>query len=335
LRTDDPQHVSSLAPPRVVAPAAPRDLVALAEPPTFSVVVPVYEGADTVGQAIESLLAQTVAPFEIIVCDDGSTDDLAGALVPYGDRITLLHQPHSGLGAARNLGSFHAGGEFVATCDADDEVLPRLIEALGELAMARPDLDILCRTSFLERDGTPAGLSRTYENPKFPVDDQRKGILGGAFIPSSSAFRRQRLVEVGGFDESLRCAEDYDLWMRLIFSGAKAGLLLEPLGIYRLHGGSLSTRGVWCRQGEISTFTKLLDRNDLSEDERRIAEERIAQLGRELKREEAREALAQGRPDARRLSLGVALGKGQRLQTRVRAAVAVAVPRWAGRQLRT
>jgi glycosyltransferase involved in cell wall biosynthesis len=317
----------------VVAPEADPPLVPLDEPPTFSIVIPVYQGAHLVGEATESLLAQTVSPHEIIVCDDGSTDDLAGALAPYGERITVLRQEHKGVAAALNLGLFHATGEFVAACGADDTSMPRMIEALGELAKARPDLDILARVSVFERDGKPIGLSRTPEDPRFPVDDQRMGILQHNFVGARSAVRRQRLLDIGGYDETLKCAEDYDSWVRLIFAGCRAGLLLEPLGVHRYHKGSLSTNDVWCLQGRISTFAKLLEHDDLSEAERAVATERIAVHRRDLERaearEEARSALLERRHGARRLCLRVVLDEGQALRTRLKAGVAALAPRLA------
>jgi hypothetical protein len=322
-----------------VIPHVPSDLVPLSEPPTFSVVVPVYQAAHLVGEAIESLLGQTVTPYEIIVCDDGSTDDVAGALAPYADRITLLRQDHKGVAAARNLGLRHASGEFVAVADADDRHLPRLIEAFGDLATARPDLDILSRASYWERDGKFVRISHTAKEPNFPVDDQRTGILQRNFLTGHAAVRRRRLIEIGGYDESLRCASDYDVLLRLIFSGSRAGLLLEPLAVYRLRRGSLSTNEVWNRQGCIMALTKLLDGSGLSRGERAVAEERRADQRRgltcALAIAEAKAALKDDRPDARRRSLGVLVGRGHRTRTRLKATVAVVAPRWAGRRMST
>ena len=82
-----------------VVPEVDTTIAALSAPPTFSVVIPVYQGAHIVGEAIESVLTQTTAPHEVIVCDDGSTDDLDGALTVFGDRIIRLRQAHKGVAA--------------------------------------------------------------------------------------------------------------------------------------------------------------------------------------------------------------------------------------------
>jgi glycosyltransferase involved in cell wall biosynthesis len=317
-----------------VLPEPDLSLAPLSEPPKISVVVPVYQAAHMVGDAIKSILAQTVSPHEIIVCDDGSTDDLAASMAPFAEQVTFLHQEHKGVAAARNLGTFCASGEFVAVCDADDLHLPRLIEAFGELAMARPDLDILSRACFIERHGKPAGFSRTPDNPRFPVGDQRRAILSDNFVPSASAVRRKRVVDIGGYDETLQCASDYDMWLRLIIAGSRAGLLLEPLAVYRDRDESVSKHDLWCIRGRITAFTKILDNGDLSDAERVIAEGRLAFHHRDLRRAaviaEAKRALVEGHPDARRRSLRAAIGKDQSLRTRLRAGLAVFAPRWAG-----
>ena len=314
----------------------------------LSVVVPVYQGAHTVGTAVESLLVQTVPPCEIIVCDDGSTDDLMGSLAPYADRITVLHQEHKGVAAARNLGLSHASGDFVAVADADDRQYPRLIEVLGEIAMARPDLDILTSQEHLERHHASARsvlpstlrrmqVSHSSTGATFPIDDQRIGILRSNFISGHAAARRRRLVDIGGYDETLRCAEDYDVWVRLILSGARAGLVLEPLAVKRLRPDSVSTHGDWCIQGRITALTKILDQGDITPAERSVAEERIAVYRRGLEPAkavaDAKVALRAGHADARRRALRVITIRDQPWLTRVKAAIAMLAPHWAGRRL--
>src|SRR5436305_10109763 len=121
--------------------------------PAFSVIVAAYEAAGTIAAAIDSALAQTLAPHEVIVCDDGSTDDLEGALAPYRDQIVLIRQENAGEGAAKNAAARAATGDFVVVLDADDRFLPERLEALCELAVARPDLDIPTTDAFPELDG--------------------------------------------------------------------------------------------------------------------------------------------------------------------------------------
>ncbi len=324
----------------IVVPEVGRGTVPLTEPPTFSVVIPVYQGAETIGEAISTVFSQTVAPFEVIVCDDGSTDDLSGALAPFTGRITVLRQEHRGVAAARNLGLFHASGDFVMVTDSDDVLLPRTIECYGALAMARPDLDILAANGYFARDDMIVATWCLPGDRKatFPSGDQRMGIVRDNLLPGSAAMRRQRLIDIGGYDETLRVAEDYDVSTRLIFSGGRAGLLLEPLHVIRLRLESLSHNKEWDVEGRIAVLTKLLASDDLSPAERAVAEKRVAEYRRWPNRIKAlaaaKASMLEGHGDVRRLSFRVAMQRGHGIRTRTKAAGAMIAPRWASRQIR-
>src|SRR5262249_10457565 len=152
---------------------------------------------------IDSVLAQTLRPQEIVVCDDGSTDDLDSSLAPYLGRITLLRQRNRGEGSAKNAATRAATGDFVVMLDADDTFLPERLEGLAELARSRPDLDILTTDAFLESEGQT--VRQVYSGEwTFEVDDQRRAILERNFVFGPAAINRERLLEVGGFDPSLR-----------------------------------------------------------------------------------------------------------------------------------
>src|SRR5919201_104516 len=152
-----------LAPP----PAAP---VTRGRAPTYSAIIAAYQAAEVIGDAIDSLLAQTLPPIEIIVCDDGSTDDLVGALAPYRDDITLIRKQNGGEASAKNAAARAASGEFIAILDADDIYLPDRLEALAELSIQRPDLDILT-TDCLVVDGRFVWKSYS-DDYRFEIDDQ-------------------------------------------------------------------------------------------------------------------------------------------------------------------
>jgi glycosyltransferase involved in cell wall biosynthesis len=303
------------------------------EPTTFSVVVPCFQGASTISDAVASILNQTYPPTEVIVCDDGSTDDLEGALAPHLQAITLLRQSHRGVAAARNLGLRHATGEFVATCDADDLYLPPLLEELAALAAVRPDLDILCCDAELELDGQPLGRGRP-DPETFVVDDQRIGILRENFVPGRSAFRRRRLLDAGGYDEALECAEDWDAWMRLILGGSRAGYVDAALARTRMRAGSLSAspRRLWSAQ--VVVLQKALHREDLVEEERAVARSHLDAVRQAIRLAELRDALAEGRPGLRRDAIRLAVSPGFSTTTRLKATVAAVSPRTARRFLR-
>jgi GT2 family glycosyltransferase len=206
--------------------------------PTFAIVITAYEAAETIGAAVESALAQTRPAEEVIVVDDGSNDDLAGALSPYMDRIELVRRENGGGAAARNTGAEAARSEFMAILDADDAYHPRRLEAIAALAAEDPDLDLVTTDARLLAQGEPAGTFATYT--PFVWEDQRMAIFATCFVGGWPAIRLSRLQSIGGFDESFRIAYDWDCWLRAILDGGRAGFVDEPYYDYVLHQGSLS-----------------------------------------------------------------------------------------------
>ena len=314
---------------RFLAPGATR-VVGPGPRPTFSVVVPAYEAAASIGEALESVLAQTMPPLEIIVSDDGSTDGIETALEPYRERIVLLRGPHRGVSAARNAGLAVARGDFVADLDADDVYLPDRLEALGDLAMAHPDLDVLATDAWFEVDGRRQGRFNRLNT--FPVDDQRASILSMCFVVSP-AVRRERLLAVGGFDESLACAEDWDCWIRLVLTGSRIGLVDEALYVYRLGEGSLTADHPVSLRSRVAVLDNVAARRDLEASEAALVRALRDQRHREALLAEAEAALLARQPDARRRALRVATGPAFGAATRLKAIVAALVPALARRAL--
>ena len=198
--------------------APPRAEVGGGAAPSFSVIVAAYQVADVIGDALDSIRQQTLPPLEVIVCDDGSSDDLQRALEPYRDEIVLLQKENGGEASAKNAAAAAASGDFVAILDADDVYLPGRLAALSELAQARPDLDILTTDAYLVVDGRR--VRRNYDRGwRFEVADQRRAILQRNFVFGHAAVRRERLLEHGGFDEAILWTTDWELWLRLILAG--------------------------------------------------------------------------------------------------------------------
>jgi glycosyltransferase involved in cell wall biosynthesis len=298
----------------VLAPEPVGTVEPLAHPPTVSVVIPVYQGSGTIGEAVESVLAQEPPPLEAIVADDGSTDALDRALAPFGERVRTVHLPHRGVAAARNAGWEAASGDFVLFWDADDVLLADKLAALSRLGQERPDLDLLCTDLYFEREGRRAG--RFGEVNPFPVGNQRATVLERCFVVQP-AFRRSRLAEVGGFDETLSTGEDWDCVLRLILDGSSAGLWDEPLGIYRINSGSLTHSRPQTLRDRVRLMEKGLEHPGLREAERPALEHAlVAQRGR-ARLAAAQAAIAAGAPDARRRCLEVASTRGIGLSTRL------------------
>ena len=272
--------------PAAAAPVTPADH------PSVSIVIACYNAAGTVGEAVRSALAQTVPASEVIVCDDGSTDDLDSALTPFLDRIVLLRRENRGPAAARNTAVRAASSEFVAILDADDVYEPRRIEALRALAALRPDLDLVTTDAFVEREGVPIG--RLFDLCPFECADQRNAILSTSFVGAWPAVRRRRLLELGGFDESLRIAEDWDMWLRLILTGSLAGAVNVPLMTYRRHALGLTGVARRSHRAGIEMLERSRSNVNLSPSERRELERSIKRKLRRLALEEIDAAAVSG-----------------------------------------
>jgi len=268
----------------VLAPAPTGPLEALAEPPTFSIVIAAYQAAATVAAAVRSALEQTHPAHEVIVVDDGSTDDTAGALEPFAGRITLIRQENRGAAAARNAGAAAASGEFLAILDADDTYHPDRLEALAQLARERPDLDLITTDARLVVGGKGVGTFAGYT--PFAVEGQRTAIFETCFVGGWPAVRRSRLRRIGGFDESFKVGEDWDCWLRAILDGALAGFVDRPLYDYVLHPGSLTgsrAPDLWAR---VRLLEKAAGNPALRAEERTV-------LGRALRMHRSRAVVAE------------------------------------------
>jgi hypothetical protein len=258
------------------------------------------------------------------VCDDGSTDDVTGALAPFGERVVLVRQPNRGEAAAKNTAAKAATGEFVVILDADDVFLPGRLAALRELASARPDLDILTTDAYLDADGRRIGTSYSPQH-RFAALDQRRAILERNFVFGLAAVRRARLLAIGGFDETLSHATDWDCWVRLVLDGARVGLVDEPLAVYRLHRGAANASRVAMAEGRQRVLLNALAHPSLGDDERALLRERIGEEQRRAEWERLRDDLAHERP-ARAAAWRIARNREQPLRLRARGALALLVP---------
>ena len=248
--------------------------------PSFSVIVAAYQAARTIRDALTSVFTQSVLPAEVIVCDDGSTDDIDGALAPFRDLITVLHKPNGGEASAKNAAARAASGDFVVILDADDTFLPTRLECLGDLAGVLPDLDILTTDAWVVVDEQRVRRCYTDDWP-FEWVDQRREILRRNFVFGLAAVRRERLLAAGGFDESICRTTEWDLWIRLMLDGARAGAVLEPLANRRVRSSGLLAARSELLHGAVQTLTKALGNPQLQPDERVVLDESLRSYRRE------------------------------------------------------
>ena len=178
-----------------------------------SVVIPTYNRAWIVKEAVDSVLAQDYKDFELIVVDDGSTDDTSRVLAPYGDAIKVVFQENKGVSAARNRGVSQASGRFIAFLDSDDLWLPKKLSTQVEFFHQRPDA-LICQTEEIwVRNGNRVNPKKRHKKHSGMIFEPSLELC--LVSPSAVMIRRDVLDSAGGFDETLPACEDYDLWLRI------------------------------------------------------------------------------------------------------------------------
>jgi glycosyltransferase involved in cell wall biosynthesis len=251
---------SVLAPdPRThFGPATPTERPSIrARTNSVSVVIPTFNGGPWIAQAVESVLAQSVRPAQVIVVDDGSTDDTRRRLAPHMDRIRYLVQPNQGVAAARNHGVARSSGELIAFLDADDVWHPRKLE-LQLKAMTDHSALALLGTAVYDWPSPTVPEPDPSACRPTPVPWRQLAVKN--FITTSSVLvRREALEKAGPFDTELRGPEDYDLWLRIAETAAVANLGLPLVG-YRTVPGSLGRRAATMESGLRRILRRLDDR---------------------------------------------------------------------------
>jgi len=211
-------------------------MTAHGQSPKVSVIIPTYNYAHFLPEAIQSVLAQTFQDFELFVVDDGSTDNTREVVAGFGRRVNYIYQKNKGYSAARNVGIRLSQGEVVAFLDADDTWLPEKLEVQVAYLDNHPEVGIVY-SHFLvvDRDGNvlPQPERTHYSGMIF-----ERLLLGNFIGMPTVAVRRECFAGIGPFDESLRTTADWELWLRLTRKN-RVGYMDQPLAKYRLHGSSM------------------------------------------------------------------------------------------------
>jgi glycosyltransferase involved in cell wall biosynthesis len=202
-----------------------------------SVIIPAYNSAKFLVGAIESVLAQTMDDFEIIVVDDGSKDNTLQVVEPFlaDSRIRYFRQQNRGLPGARNAGAKVSRGEYLAFLDADDFLAPNALEAMRKRFEESEAAWLNVGVLKLE------GKNKTIRHPLLPEGDLLLAILEDDFITRSPFYPRKDFFEIGMYDEEIRMREDWDINIRMIAAGKPFVLLDEPLYLYTRTEGSITT----------------------------------------------------------------------------------------------
>ena len=206
--------------------------------PKFSVIIPTYNRANYVVEAVESVFQQTYQNSELIVVNDGSTDDTAEVIRRFGDRICYVEKANGGKASAVNLGLKYATGEYVWILDDDDIGLPDKLELHAAQFAEDPDLKFVY-TGYESIEGERSDLPvRSFEARMPPIGDMVMYLFGRFELCSPTVVAHRMCYDrVGCFDERLIRGQDYDMWIRIIRAGFKIGIIKQPTLRCRMHEG--------------------------------------------------------------------------------------------------
>jgi glycosyltransferase involved in cell wall biosynthesis len=243
-------------------------------PPLVSVIIPTYNRWPMVGEAVDSVLRQTHGSFEIIVVDDGSTDDTATALARRDFRVRVLSQARRGVAAARNAGARQAKGKYLAFLDSDDLWLPKKLE-LQMAFMQRNRGVAICQTEEIWlRRGVRVNPKIKHRKPG--GDIFRRCLALCIVSPSAVIMSNEFFDRLGGFDETFPVCEDYELWLRVAVEQPVA-LIETPLVVKRGGHADQLSRSMWgMDRFRIAAIRKLL-RQGLDREKHQWAVEALTQ----------------------------------------------------------
>lgn len=243
--------------------------------PRFSVIIPAYNAAATLGRAIDSVLAQHYRPIEIIVVDDGSSDDTALVARRYGEQVKYIYQPNAGVSAARNHGADCAKGDWLAFLDADDWYYPDRLRWHAEWIALDPSLDFLTgEYDYIRADGSRiAGSMEAHESGRAML---RKAGDAGKVVMSADEFEpfvadhfgdthtlsvpRRTFINLGGYPTGYRVCEDVFFLVKLCAVSKRVGVICAPMAAYFIHDASATRRDPLRAQFEnVRTLTALVD----------------------------------------------------------------------------
>jgi glycosyltransferase involved in cell wall biosynthesis len=267
--------------------------------PLVSIIIPAYNTAPFIAETLDSVFAQTLSNFEVIVVNDASPDtpDMERALQPYLHRIVYLTQNNRGPAGARNTAIRRARGQFLAFLDSDDSWLPEYLATQLNFFHENPMLDVSYCDAMLF--GNPAIHSKTYMQvcpSTGPVTLDSLIQQRSQVITSCTVARTQAILRAGVFDErtDLRGCEDYDLWLRVLYVGGAIGYHRNILGRYRSHPNSLSANALKMYQAIRNVYEKANQQMSLPASTRALLLHQLAKAQANFNLEAGKLSLANG-----------------------------------------
>lgn len=234
--------------------------------PLVSVIIPTYNRAAWLAAAIESVLAQSYSNHEVLVVDDGSTDNTRNIATGYGDRVHYLFQPNRGPAAARNLGIHHANGCYIAFLDSDDRWLKHKLRTQVALVTSDPSIKICYTDEIWIRQGRRVNQKKIHR--KYSGWIYQRCLPLCIISPSSVMIHRDVFTAVGMFDEEFMVCEDYELWLR-ISQAYPIAFIDQPLIIKNGgHPDQLSHQYWGMDRFRVAALVKILNSDRLNPDDR-------------------------------------------------------------------
>lgn len=228
----------------------------------FSVVIPLYNGADFIEATLDTVLAQTYTDYEVVMVNDGSPDNTDEVVKRYmadhsDIKFVYLEQQNRGLGGARNTALRHASGDVIAILDQDDIWYPDKLEKIARVYKERPEVDVICHSQNVRKNGELARVFRPGPNGE---DVYRKLLFVENMLSTSAVtFRKKAIDEVGFFSEdreNFHFVEDFDLWLRMASKGYKFHFTDDILGEYTEHDNNYSKELETMLKSELNVLDK-------------------------------------------------------------------------------
>jgi glycosyltransferase involved in cell wall biosynthesis len=266
-----------------------------ANDPLISVVIPAYNAAAYIGPTLDTVFAQTFTNFEVIVVNDGSPDTAAleSTLAPYRSRIRYIRQENRGPSGARNVAIKDARGSYIAFLDSDDVWLPRHLERQVAMLEADSSLGLVYSNAVHIEDGRAVGVAFDNTPQSLPVNFDALLEERATVNTSSAVALRRAILEAGLFDEQMRRCEDFDLWLRMAYSGVRVTFSREIQIGHRLANG-LAASGDLMKQALIQVYEKTAATKALSLKQQAIVREKIRTISTAMQFERAKQHLLEG-----------------------------------------
>lgn len=240
-------------------------------PAQVSVVIPAYNAAEYIAEALDSVLAQTFSDYEIVVVNDGSpdTERLEQALAPYRHRIRYLKQENRGPSAARNAAILEAVGKYVAFLDSDDRWLPSHLQAQLRLLDNDPALGLVYADGIVTVEDAPVRTCFQINRQNHPVTFEMLVRDDCTVVTSAAVARREALLQAGLFDERFKHCEDFDLWARVLLCGFRIDYARQIQIVHR-SGIGLSSDAESMKRSLLAVYQKMASQLSLSETQRQL-----------------------------------------------------------------